>query len=166
MGADVGAEEFEDQVGKPVDDRRLLLKARCRGHHAEHARPCGDAVQVAERALQAAEHREPGEARGGVALLDGQLGAELAERRGNAAVGIQRAVARDDGASADEADEREGEEDAGRWRDRRGQHEAECCESLFDAGHGVALLQADVDEEVRRILPWPSGAAGAQPSAG
>ncbi|MNY74513.1 hypothetical protein D3C86_2135600 [compost metagenome] len=75
-------------------------------------------------------------------------------------------MARDDRAPADEADELEGKDDAGWWRDGRGQHEAECCEPLFDAGHGVALLQADVDEEVRRILPWPSGAAGAQPNAG
>jgi hypothetical protein len=54
-----GSPQLEDQVRESVDHARLPVEPRRRVHHAEHANPIRDAIEVAERTLEAAEDREP-----------------------------------------------------------------------------------------------------------
>src|SRR5262245_4860389 len=105
MRAALGPVEVQDQLGEAVDHARLLVEARRGIHHAEDARPRTHAVEIAERALEAAENRERREARGVLALLERDLAAYLAERPGEATVGILRPVPRDVGARAEHAHE-------------------------------------------------------------
>ena len=58
------------------------------------------AVEIAERAAQAAEDGEPGQARRGVGLVRAHLAPDLAERTGERTVGVQRAVAGDERSAA------------------------------------------------------------------
>src|SRR5690606_3881880 len=59
--------ELEDQLGAAVDHARLAVEALGRVHHAEDAHPRTHAVEIADRALEAAEHRERREPRGCIA---------------------------------------------------------------------------------------------------
>lgn len=51
--------------------------------------PRGNAIEVAERAFEAAEYRQPGHARGDIALVDGELTSDFAEQRGQRAIGVR-----------------------------------------------------------------------------
>jgi len=48
VGSGLGAEQVEDEVGEAVEDGRLAVEAGGGVHHAEHALPVDDAVEVAE----------------------------------------------------------------------------------------------------------------------
>ena len=90
-------------------------------------------VAPTDSALQAAQHRQRRQPRGGVALLQRQLAPQLAQRRGQRAVGLLRAVARDQRAPADAVHEAKGQHHAG-WRlQRRRQAQAQRLQSGFDA---------------------------------
>src|SRR5580698_7090556 len=132
MAADVGAEELEDDVGEPVDDARLHVEAGRRVDHSEYARPCGDSIEIAERALQAAEDGERREASRSVALLDGQLAPELAQRLGEGSVRVLGSVAGDERTVADEAHELKREQDSGRRFHGRWKGEAQSPQSLLN----------------------------------
>ena len=118
VGSDFGAEQFEDQIREPVDDAGLLAEARCRVHHAKHARPAGYAVQatrcVTQCALQAAQNRQRGEAGGGVALLQRHLPPQLAQRLREGAVRVLRPVAGDQRAVANDPNRLKRQNHAGR----------------------------------------------------
>jgi len=68
-------------------------------------------------------------------LLDADLPAELAQRRGQRTVRVLRAVAGDAGPVAQQPDELEGQHDARRRLERRRQDQAECGEARFNPGH-------------------------------
>jgi hypothetical protein len=55
VGADFPSKQFQNQIGKAIDDAGLLLEAGSGIHHAENFNPGGDAVEIAESAVQAAE---------------------------------------------------------------------------------------------------------------
>jgi hypothetical protein len=132
--ADLGAEQFERQIGEAVDHVGRAIETRRRVHHAEDSRPGGDAVEVAERALQAAEDRQRGEARGVVGLFGADLAADLAERRRERSVGIERRMPGDESALADDAHGRE-RQPARRRLQRGGKNETLFSQALFDASH-------------------------------
>ena len=137
VGADFGAVELEDEVGEAVDHARRVDEARRDVDHPERARPGADAVEVADRALQAAEDGEAGQPRRRVGLRGADLAPNLAERRRQRSVGIKRAVAGDQHARADDARHRE-RQPAGRRLQRRRQNEAHRDETIFDASHHAA----------------------------
>src|SRR5262245_46944953 len=51
--------QLENQVGEAIDHRRLPVETGRRVDHAEHAMPLAHPIEVAERALQAAEDAQP-----------------------------------------------------------------------------------------------------------
>src|SRR5215470_9384500 len=50
--------ELEDELAEAVDYPGGLIEARRHVDHAENAEPVGDAVEIAERALQVSENRD------------------------------------------------------------------------------------------------------------
>ena len=79
VGARVGAEHLQDQVGEAVDHRREPVEPGAGVDHAEYPQPRLDPVQVAQRLLQAGQDRQGGQPSGRVALFLGQIGADLAQ---------------------------------------------------------------------------------------
>jgi hypothetical protein len=120
MATPLGSEDLEDQIAEPVDHARLPVETRRRIHHAEDSRPARDALQVAERPLQAAENRQTREAGGPIGLFGRDLGANLAQRLGERAIGIGRTVARDQRPVARDAHPRNRQHRARRQLQRRG----------------------------------------------
>ncbi len=135
MGAALGPEQLENQIRKAVHDARLLIEARRRVDHAEDARPRAYSVEIAELALDAAEHRERRETCRAITLLDGQVAPDLAERRRQRAVGVQRAVAGDVRMVPKHAHEAKRKQDAGRRPDRFRQDEPQRFELRGDQRH-------------------------------
>ena len=79
--------------------------------HAEDAGPAGDAVEVAKRAPQAAEHGERGHGGEPPRDIRGDLGADPSERAGERSVGRLRPVAGDEDPAAKDVHPGEGERD-------------------------------------------------------
>jgi hypothetical protein len=92
--------EFENDIGKPVDDAWLLLKARGGVDNAEDTAPGRDAVEVPQRALQAAEDGKRREPCGDIALFHRELSTELAQWPSQRPVRVLRPMTRDKGAIA------------------------------------------------------------------
>ncbi len=99
VGSDVWPVQFEDQLGKPMDDARLLVEPRRGIDHAEDSHPGASAVEIAKGALQAAENGERRETRGFVAQFNSQFAPELAQQFRKETVRALRSVAGDDRAS-------------------------------------------------------------------
>src|SRR5882762_8051093 len=87
------AEHFDEQVRAAVDDLGLVGELGRAVHHAEQLHHALDAVEAAELGLHHREQREPDRARVLVALLDAELGAELALHRARAFAGEKQQVA-------------------------------------------------------------------------
>jgi hypothetical protein len=90
MTASLGSKHLKDQIGKAVDHQREAIEARCRIDHAEHPEPGRDPIEIPQLAFQAAQNGECRVARGIVSLLLRDLRADLAQRLGNRAIGLQR----------------------------------------------------------------------------
>src|SRR5215207_6438560 len=125
MRAPLRPKELEDQIREAVHDARLLIETRRGIDHAEYTRPSTDAVEIAELAFNAAEHRERREARGPIALLDRQISPYLAERRRQSAVRVQRTVSRHVGSMPKHAHQTKRQHDTGRRFDGLRQNKAE-----------------------------------------
>jgi len=76
------SEEFEDEIGETVDDARLAVESGGRVDHSENAAPCGDAVKITNRAFEAAQDRQGGEASRSVALFEADLSSDFPQRFG------------------------------------------------------------------------------------
>lgn len=126
------AKDVDDQIGKAVDHRRHLTKAGRAIHHAEGAYPIGNAVKITKFALQAGQHRQSGEAGGGVGLFFRHIAADTAERRGETAVRVGRSMSGNQRTLADHTNPTEWQHDAGRDFRWARQNEAEIFQSLFD----------------------------------
>src|SRR5271168_1130905 len=50
-------EHLDNEIGKAVDNARLLIESGRRVDHAEHSRPSRDSIEIAESAFQAAKNR-------------------------------------------------------------------------------------------------------------
>src|SRR5258706_567941 len=135
VGADVRAEEFEQQIGEAVDDARLLIESGRRIHHSEHAGPGGDAIQISQRALQTAENRERRQARCNVTLGDGEIASDLAERFGERAVGRLRRMAGNESTPAGNPHELKWQQDTWRRHHRGRQDESKSRNLFFDFNH-------------------------------
>ena len=77
-GTHIRSVEFQDEVGKSIDDIRLLVEPGRRIDHAEYARPGRHAIEVAQRTFEAGEDGECDQAGGGIALLKRNCAPELA----------------------------------------------------------------------------------------
>jgi hypothetical protein len=53
--SDDWTEHFEDKIGKAVDNAGSLIETWSRVDHAEHSRPSGYVIEIAEGAFQASE---------------------------------------------------------------------------------------------------------------
>ena len=53
----LASEDLDDELRESVDDRGLAIESRSGIDHAEDARPGGDAIEVAQLALEASEDR-------------------------------------------------------------------------------------------------------------
>lgn len=93
VGARFGAEEVDDEIGEAVDHERLPVEAGRRVDRPQHAAPGRDAIEVAQRALEAAEDGKPRKPGRRVALLQADLASDFAKGRRRRSVGILRAVA-------------------------------------------------------------------------
>jgi hypothetical protein len=80
------------RIGKSVDHQREAVEARCRIDHAEDPQPSRDAIEICQLPLQAAQNGERCVAGGIVSLLLRDLRANLAQRLGDGAIGLQRDV--------------------------------------------------------------------------
>jgi hypothetical protein len=69
MGADIGAEHFQDQIAEPVDDRWKPVEPGPGVDHAEHPQPLGDPIEITLRLFQAGDDRQTGQPSGRVTLL-------------------------------------------------------------------------------------------------
>jgi tetratricopeptide (TPR) repeat protein len=136
VGAGVGTPQVQDQVGEAVDDGGRPGETGSHVDHAEHAEPARHPVQVAEGAPQVGHHGQAGQPGGVVGLLLADISAHLAGHRGERAVGLERAVAGDEGAAGPEPDPREGQLLPGRGLERLGELEAEFGQAAFDAHTG------------------------------
>jgi len=95
-----------------------------------------NAVEIAERPFEIAEHGQRRKLGGDIALLERQVASDLAERLRQRPFGALRSVPGDDGAVSDQAHVDEGQDDTGRRRERRWQDETESVEAGFDFSHG------------------------------
>ena len=78
---------------KAVDYTWLPVKARRRVHHAKDTVPRGDAIQITEGALEAAQNGHPCETRGGIGLFRSDFSPDFAERGRKRPIGVGWAVA-------------------------------------------------------------------------
>src|SRR6267378_4704865 len=118
------AEHLDEQVRAAVDHLGLVGELRRAVHHAEQLHHALDAVEAAQFGLHHREQREPDRARVLVALLDAELGAELAFHRARALAGEKQQVAGAHGVHV-----------VGDRRARRGELDAQLLETFFRA-HG------------------------------
>ena len=82
VGASFGTVEREDKIGAAVNHGGLLGEVRRAVHHPVQAQPGGDAIEVAEFPLEAAEHRERDRLGQVVRLCDCDINADFAEGTG------------------------------------------------------------------------------------
>src|SRR5262249_50709767 len=73
------AEELVEEVGGAVDHLGHAVEAGRHVDHAHQSHDALDAVELAQLLLEAREDRQRDQPRGGVALLDGEVAAELAD---------------------------------------------------------------------------------------
>jgi hypothetical protein len=114
MSADLRPEQFEDKIREAIDDTRLPVEAGRGIYHTKNPAPRADAIKVAKLSLEARKNRNGCEARCGIALLNGEITADLAERPGDRAIRILSAVPGDKCPSAHEPDRPERKHNAGR----------------------------------------------------
>lgn len=69
MGANLRAEEIDDEVRESADHVGGTAKARIGIDEADNVQPGRNAVEIADLALQLGKNREGGEARGFMRLL-------------------------------------------------------------------------------------------------
>ena len=93
VGANDRTKQLENEIGKSVDDAGLLVESRRRVDHAEHPRPGGYPIEVTESALQASKDGKRSHSSGDVALLDGELTTQLAQRLSKRSVRVLRSMA-------------------------------------------------------------------------
>ena len=89
MVSGLGTVQLQDQVREAVYDVGLFVEAGCGVDHPEDSEPRHYPVQVAQSTLEAAEHRQCGQARRLVGLLLGDPRPHLAQRVCEEAVGIE-----------------------------------------------------------------------------
>src|SRR5438094_9814451 len=144
--ADRLAEHFHHQVGEAVDHLRLLAEAVGRVDHAEHLHHALDLVEAPQRRAGGGEQVEADLARRLVALLHGELAADLAGQR-RLAVGAHRAVA----GEIEQVAGANGADGVGARRGRRRQREVLLLErglgahraSFFGRGPGMAPKRSE-----------------------
>ena len=93
VGANDRTKQLENEIGKSVDDAGLLVESRRRVDHAEHPRPGGYPIEVTESALQASKDGKRSHPSGEVALLNGELTTQLAQRLSKRSVRVLRSMA-------------------------------------------------------------------------
>src|SRR5215475_3052352 len=81
MLSDALAEDFDHQIRKPVHDPGLVAETVSRVDHAENLDDALDAIEAAERRAYFSQHDQSGLPCGLVALLDGQVLADLSFER-------------------------------------------------------------------------------------
>ena len=95
MCTDVVAMEIEYQVGVAVGHPRGFVEAGGDIDHRIDSKPCGDAIEISQGTLQAAEVGKGHHACRRIALCGSHVGPDLAERFSDASVRILGDVPRD-----------------------------------------------------------------------
>jgi len=94
--SNVRTEQFKDQVREGVEHKRRLLVAGVDVHEPVDGPPGDDAIQIADRFLQARQHRQGGQPCGFLGHFERDLARHLAERTCWRAVGRKRTMAGDE----------------------------------------------------------------------
>ncbi len=134
------AEQVDDEIREAVDHGRVIAERAAAIDHAEDPQPSGDALEIAEFSFEAREHGECGALRRRVALFDGEVLANLAERGGERAIGVQRHVPGDVDAVAKRPNPGEGEPHTRRYEWCLRKLQTAALQSRSDGRHGAPLL--------------------------
>jgi len=94
--SNVRIEQFKDRVREGVEHKRRLLVAGVGVHEPVDGPPGDDAIQIADRFLQARQHRQGGQPCGFLGHFERDLARHLAERTCWRAVGRKRTMAGDE----------------------------------------------------------------------
>jgi hypothetical protein len=129
------APQLEDQVAEPVDHGGCGVEPGGAVDESQGLEPARHAVELAELGLERSEDRQTGEPGSFVALLDGELGADLPLHPGLRP--IDGAVPRDVRDVAADPDQIEPELHPRRGRERPWQLEPELGETLLEPAHGL-----------------------------
>ncbi len=71
------AENLDEQIGAPVDDRGSLVESGCHVDHSEHLDYSQYPIKVAQLGTQGGKDRQRGQSGGLVRLIESQVGADL-----------------------------------------------------------------------------------------
>jgi hypothetical protein len=124
--------QLQDQVGEAVDHVGGLRVARVGVDHAVDHQPRGHPIQIAERALEAAQDRQGGGTGGLLRGLQRDLAGDLAEGPAERSVGRQRAMAGHERSATGDTDPDKRELEAGWGRCRRWELQSKVRQALFD----------------------------------